>query len=406
MFALLAGALLAGCSKPPSTSTASVTGSHKPPLAKSDSDEFHYNDPCSLLQSAQVAAALGVPLGTPPYRASNGNPVADGTDCIYQTATFQTVTLSVTYEGGQAEYHVGDFVSGIMKRAGAGVLSDKARQALVSEDGSQISGEWDEAKLTPLNCCHFEALRADQLISIDFTGSTLALKAAAALVDAAFKRIDKPLSLDGAANVAAATTFLKGRPRPMEPCSVLSAAEIAVILGTLASAPQAQGDGSCSYELPRQPGYPPRIYELQFSWHDGNYAFRQDLQAAKMGGAAVGGMQMQVTTQQQVPNLPSSHTEGAGSSTAATGAGGTHTVTTTRTLSVDEMAQQVAGQTFTQGTHLTGAENAADPGPWERSARVGLQFEAVRKDVLVKASSFAGDADKAKRLVSAAMAKF
>jgi hypothetical protein len=57
------------------------------------------------------------------------------------------------------------------------------------------------------------------MISIDFTGSVMTLKAAAALVDAALKRMDKPLSLDGDANVAAAKTFLQGRPKPISPLS-------------------------------------------------------------------------------------------------------------------------------------------------------------------------------------------
>ncbi|MGH8141776.1 MAG: hypothetical protein ACREU2_04570 [Steroidobacteraceae bacterium] len=405
MFAPIAGALLAGCTKaPPSSTAATMAASHKPPMAQSRSEEFHYKDPCSLLQTAEVEAALGAPLGAPPYRGSNIDPVADGTDCVYQTATFQTVTLSVTYEGGQQEYHIGDFVGGMLK--GAGVLSHKAKQVMVSEDGSQIGGEWDEAKLSPLSCCIFDALRADQLIRIDFTGSAMTLKAAAALVDAAFKRIDKPLALDGAANVPAAKAFLKGRPRPMDPCSVLSAAEVEAIVGTLATAPKAQ-DETCSYELPQQPEHPPRVFDLQFAWHDGNYDFRQDLQVAKAAGAALGGMQMQVTTEQQVPNAPAADGTSAGSAAGAAGAAGTHTVTTIQTLSVDEMAKQVSGRTFTQGAHLTGAENKApDSGPWERSASVGRSFEAVKKDVLVKANTFGVDADKAKALVSAAMAKF
>lgn len=411
MSALIAAALAAGCSRSPSSSSsgsltapAPVAGSHQPPIAKSDSDEFHYNDPCSLLQTAEVETALGAPLGTPPYRASNGTPAPEGADCVYQTATFQTVTLSVTYDGGQTEYHIGDFVGSMLK--GAGVLPDAAKQAMVSEDGSQISGEWDEAKLTPLNCCIFNALRADQMIRIDFTGSTMALKAAAGLVDSAFKRIDKPLALDGAANVAAARSFLKGRPRPMEPCSVLSVAEVEAILGgTLAAAPKAQ-DGICTYELPQQPGQLPRTYDLKFSWQAGNYDFRQDLQTARMGGAAVGGVQMQVVTQHQVPNVPSTAAT-PGSSAAPAAAVGTHTVTTTTTLSVDEMAKQMSGRTFTQAAHLNGAENdAQDAGPWERSARVGVKFEAVKKDVLVTANAFAVDGDKTKALVSAAIAKF
>lgn len=403
IFPLIAGALLAACSKPPSSSAAKpAAASHRPPIAQSYSDEFHYKDPCSLLQTTEVEAALEAPLGTAPYRASNGSPVADGPDCVYQTAKFQTVTLSVDYDGGQSEYHIGDLLNGILK--GTTVLSDKAKQAMVSEDGSQITGEWDEAKLTPLNCCIFNALRADQMISIDFTGSTMTLKAAAALVDAAFKRIDKPLALDGAANVTAAMTFLGGRPRPMKPCDVLSQAEVEAIVGTLATAPKAQ-DGTCTYELPQQPGHLPLVYELEFAWQGGNYDFRQDLQVAKMGGAAVGGMQMQVATQQQVPDRPPADGTGARAAATAQKSAGTHTVTITKTLSVDEMAKQMNGQTFTQAAHLTGAENVTNAGPWERSAGVGGKFEAVKKDVLVKVSTFANE-DKAKALVSAAMSKF
>jgi hypothetical protein len=221
---------------------------------------------------------------------------------------------------------------------------------MVSEDGSRISGEWDEVKLAPFACCVFHALRADQMISIDFTGSAMTLGAAAMLVDAAFKRIDQPLALDGAANVAAARTFLAGRPRPMDPCSVLTRAEVEAIVGTLATAPKADAQ-TCSYELPQLPGHPPRVYDLQFAWHDGNYELRQDLHAAKMAGVALGSTAMQVTTQQQVPNAP-------------------------------------------------------DAGPWERSAGAGPNFEAVKKDVMVKVNTFGVDTDNAKALVSAAMAKF
>ncbi len=218
LFAVLAGGVLAACSKP-APAPKSETASAKPPMAQSEDDADHHNDPCSLLQTSEVEGALGAPLGTPPYRGGSNSPAPGGDDCIYQTTNFQTVALSVDWDGGQQAYHIGDFVGNAVKRTGA--LSDKARQAMVSEDGSTIGGEWDEAKLTPFNCCIFNALRADQMISIDFTGSVMTLKAAAALVDAALKRMDKPLSLDGGANVAAAKTFLKGRPKPISPCSVL-----------------------------------------------------------------------------------------------------------------------------------------------------------------------------------------
>jgi hypothetical protein len=272
---------------------------------------------------------------------------------------------------------------------------------MVSEDGSTIGGEWDEAKLTPFNCCIFNALRADQMISIDFTGSLMTLKAAAALVDAALKRMDKPLSLDGDANVAAAKTFLQGRPKPIAPCSVLTRAEVEAILGTaLAKAPE--GDKSvCTYTLPNLPNVPPRIYDLQFLWSGGNYNFRQDLSAAKMGGAALGSMSLNAKVEEQVPDAPPTSVPGSGPAPPV----GTHTVTEIVKTTVDDVAKQMNGQTFSKQMNLTGDENTAGTGPWERSATTGNRFEAVKKDVLVR-GTWSADAGKARALVAAAIGKF
>jgi hypothetical protein len=398
LFAVLAGAVLAACSKPAPTPT-SETASAKPPMAQSQDDSDHHNDPCSLLQTSEVEGALAAPLGTPPYRGGSYNPAPGSDDCTYQTTNFQTVTLSVDWDGGQQAYHIGDFAGNAVKRTG--VLSDKAKQAMVSEDGSTIGGEWDEAKLTPFNCCIFNALRADQMISIDFTGSMMTLKAAAALVDAALKRMEKPLSLDGGANVAAAKTFLKGRPKPISPCSVLTQAEVEAILGTaLAKAPE-EDKSVCTYTLPPLPDVPPRIYDLQFFWSGGNYRLRQDLSAAKMGGAALGSMSMTVKEDVQVSDAPPKSVPGSGPAPPV----GTHTVSENVTTTVDEVAKQMSGQTFSKQMKLTGEEDAAGTGPWERSATTGRSIEAVKKDVLVR-GTWSADAGKARALVAAAIGKF
>jgi hypothetical protein len=378
-----------------SSDGASSGAAARPPMAQSDSGEFHYNDPCSLLTTAEVEAAFGAPLGTAPYRGSDIDPEPDGSDCVYQTANFQTFTLNVTYDGGQQAYHIGDFIGGLIKGSN-GAVSEKGKKAMVSEDGSEIAGEWDEAKLTPFNCCIFNALRGDQMITIDFTGSTLTLKQAAVLVDAAFKRLAKPLSLDGGANVAAAKVFLKTRPARRAPCSVLTQAEVEAIVGKLAAAPRAQGE-DCSYELPQRPGFPPSIYELQFAWTGGNYTFRQDLHTAGIAGAALGGMTLQTQTQVQVRNAPV-----AGSGAASTG---THTEEVTQNISVDEAARRMQGKTFSQSAHLTGEEEAPGAGPWERIAAVGPGLEAVKKDVLVKIGLYGVDKDRARALMAAAMKK-
>jgi hypothetical protein len=401
--AFLLCAVLAGCSgKSPSGGTVSTRSSEQPPIAQSDTDEFHHDDPCALLDPKEVEAVFGGPLGTAPYRGSNDDPVPDGSDCVYRSTNFQSIVLSVDFEGGQQAYHIGDFVGSLVK--GSGAVNEKTKKAMISEDGSEISGEWDEAKLTAFNCCVFNALRADQMISIDFTGSSATLKQAAGLVDAAFKRIDKPLTLDGGANVQAARAFLKTRPARRDPCSVLSQAEAEAILGKLIAAPTASND-SCTYELPAQGMR--QIYELRYRWSGGNYDFRTQLHAANMAGTALGSMEFKSTTQQQVADTPApAGSDAKAASTGATGGTGFHTVTTTTTMTVDDAARQVTGgQTFTHSTHLTGEQDAAGTDPWERSASIGPKFHAVKKDMEIDIGLLGVDRAKAQALAAAAMKK-
>jgi hypothetical protein len=401
--ALLLSAVLAGCSgKQPPNPGKAPAGAAQPPMAQSATDEFHHDDPCSLLDPKEVEAVLGAPLGTPPYRGSIDTPTTEGEDCVYQSANFQSIVLSVNFEDGRQAYHISDFVGTVVKSTGA--VNDKTKKAMVSEDGSEIAGEWDEAKLTPFNCCIFNAVRADQMISIDFTGSSATLKAAAGLVDTAFKRLDKPLALDGGANVAAAKAFVKTRPAHQDPCSVLTQAEAEAILGKLIAPPAAQSD-TCTYELPSQ-GIRQQ-YELEYRWRGGNYDFRQELQAARMGGVALGSTEFKVTTQQEVQDVPAAATgtDSKAAVAAAAAAPSTHTVTTTQTVTVDEAAKQVSGQTFTEGSHLTGEQDTSGGGPWERSATIGPKFEAVKKDISVRVDLRGVDHGKAKALLTAAMKK-
>lgn len=365
-----------------------------PPMAQSDTGEFHHDDPCSLLTPAEVEAALGAKLGTAPFRGPAYDPNPDGSECVYVTRNFQTVTLKVDYDGGKQAYHITDLVGNMIKAGPGAVLSSEAKKAMVPDTGEALAGEWDEAKLAPMNCCIFEALRADQMITIDFTGSAMQLKQAAGLVDAAFKRIDKPLGLDGGANVAAAKAFLKTRPAPQSPCSVLSQAEVETILGKLAAPPKPDDD-SCSYEVPHPSHEMPRIYELQFEWRAGNSAFRQDLSVSQMAGAALGSTSMQETRTKLVTVAPASN-----SSASVTVA-----KRVTETVTVDEASKRMTGQTFAQGMRLTGEQDSTS-GPWERAAEAGPGFEAVKDDVLVKIGLLGVDRDRARALVAAAMKKF
>ncbi len=340
---IMFSAFLAGCGGKP---RAPISGSDsaRPPISQTTSDEFHHDDPCALLEPKEVEAVLGAPLGTPPYRAHNTTPGADGPDCVYVTANFHEITLTVDFTDGAQSYRM----TGFAKKLLGGAPSAAAKKALTLDDGTELTGEWDEAQLTALNCCLFNALRADQMISIDFTGSDATLRQAASLVDAAFKRIDKPLKLDGAANVAAAQAFAKTRPMQADPCALVSRSEAEAILGPLVSAPAPGGTASCSYEVPRENGIR-RVYELDYTWRGGYAENRGMAHTVRITGMAMGG--------------------------AAT----------------DADDQPLA------------AGSADDP--WERAGVSYNDFVALKKDVRVKIDRRTLDPDKVKALVGAAMRK-
>ena len=108
-------------------------------------------------------------------------------------------------------------------------------------DGSELTGEWDEAKVN--NCCTFIVMRGDQLVTVSVAGSDATLEQAAAIADAALKRIDSPLKIDGTAGVAAAVARDASRPKERDPCSLVSRAEAETALeAPLAKDPVVEGD--------------------------------------------------------------------------------------------------------------------------------------------------------------------
>jgi hypothetical protein len=356
--------LMAGCSKHPS---GALTAATPPPMAVSDTEEDDQNDPCALIEPKEAEAVLGAPLGTPPYRASNTKPQADGSDCVYQTANFHQIVLSVDFEGGAQSYSI----TGFGKKLLSTEPSANVKKAFTMDDGTELSGEWDEAQLTAMNCCIFNALRGDQMITIDFTGSEATLPQAASLVDAAYKRIDKPLKLDGGANAAAAREFLKARPKPIAPCSVLSQSEVEAIVGPLTAPPvenksPSNSDGFCEYHVPTNKGGIPRSYDMKYTWQGGYADVRSTAHITQVGGMAMGGMVTDVVGEKTAKAM------GVGSAKAP-----------------DPFPPPGA------------------PGePWERAGLVYNEFVALKKDVEIKIDHRMLDDDKVKALVAAAMRKF
>jgi hypothetical protein len=373
---LVSSALLLGCSSktpaPGAAPTAAQSGA--PPFAQGDSENFDTDDPCSLLEPKEVEAVLGAPLGTPPFRARGPyEPAVDGDQCVYKTADFHYITLSVTFTGGAQAFSMVNMSKKLVGGAADPSLNKAIKQSFKLDDGTELTGEWDEASLMPMNCCIFEALRADQLIEIDFTGSSATLRQAASLIDAAYKRIDTPLKIDGGANVAAAAELEKRRVQPVNPCSLLSRAEVEAVIGKLIADPVAQGKDSCSYEVP--PAGIRQVYELHFTWRNGYYDWRQNGHVAKIAGGTIAKMSGDVVEKML------QHELGAQGAAEA------------RPASEAEVNAIIGG-------HEVAANDA-----WERAADQGMGFAAVKKDVLVTIDLRGVKEAAARALVAAVMRK-
>jgi hypothetical protein len=152
-------------------------------------------------------------------------------------------------------------------------------------DGTELAGEWDEARVQ--NCCTFMALRGDQMVVVNVAGSKAGIKDAASLADAALKRIDKPLAIQGAANAAAAKAFFTAhRPAPRGVCELVSREEAESLVGPLSGAPVA-GDNSCRYPLPARGNFNVFV-DLKVRWEGGYRELRENAGIANSIGGGLG----------------------------------------------------------------------------------------------------------------------
>jgi len=313
--AVITCAVMLGCSKhSPPTTTA-------PPIAQSAGEDA---DPCSLLDPKEVEAVLGAPLAVPPYRSYNGpfGPTANGKSCVYETANFRFINLEVDYSGGTMAYSMVGMAKNLLKSANNTGIANNVKKNFKLDDGTEMSGEWDEASLMAMNCCIFAALRGDQLITIDFTASPATLRQAGGLVDAAYKRIDHPLKIDGGAGVAAAKSLEKTRPKKVDVCSILTRAEVEAIVGTLSGDPTPSGQSGCRYDLPGQNNMRPQ-YEIDINWQGGYSKWRSDHHVAGIGTNSVNQIVTDVNGGNPVPGMPTADADAkaaAGGATAAAGA--------------------------------------------------------------------------------------
>jgi hypothetical protein len=216
-------------------------------------------DPCSFLKVDEVEAVMG-PLAGPPYRASNtATPRPNGQDCRYESGNHRSIRLTVEWEGGK------NFMS--MLGGTQAMVESAGLKQLKLMNGSTVAGHWDWAALN--SCCEFNALRGDQLVTVDVSGSKASIEQAARLADAAIQRLDQPLDISGTAGIKAAQDRAATRPKPRPVCELLTQADAEAIAGkSLSQAPKGNNN-SCTYVWPLNAQITDFEIELTVTWQGG-----------------------------------------------------------------------------------------------------------------------------------------
>ena len=275
----LAATLLLACGKtstPPATEAASPVAAAAAPERKADPQ-----DPCRLLEPKEVEAALGAPLAGAPFRAESANrsdggtPLTDGDACWYETADHHNIAVEVTWKDA------GAVIAGI---GGYLAKAEGASKGLVKlQDGSELTGEWDEVKV--LGCCTFMALRGDAMVEIDFGGSNASFEQVGALADAALRRLESPLAIDGTAGIAAATQREAQRPKAGDPCSLWTAADIEASVGILKKLEPSSDECTVTFENDKGRNV---LFVSTVTWRNGYRRYRESNQM--LGGMLAGAL--------------------------------------------------------------------------------------------------------------------
>lgn len=201
------------------------------------------HDPCRLLDPKEAEAVLGAPLAGAPYRGGQaigskaGVPQEDGDACWYYTSDNKNFTV-------QAEWtNAGAINAGV--NANLAKAEGATKGMLKLQDGTELVGDWDEAKIR--GCCIFVAMQGDSMVEIDFGGSlTTTTQQAADLANKALARLTKPLDISGQTGLTAGLKNMLARYSSTDPCSLWTAEDITKLLGAPKGEPE-RSDNTCTY---------------------------------------------------------------------------------------------------------------------------------------------------------------
>jgi hypothetical protein len=329
-------------------------------------------DPCSLLERAEVEVAMG-PLAGAPYRGDDaGAAKLDGSACLYQTADYRLLIVEPTWRDGAGVLAAVSMPGRIFSDV-KGDAKDVKKSILPG--GLQMEGEWDEAQSQ--GCCRIWALRGDSLIAINYEGWKNDTPAAVGVLNKALLRLDKPMTSDGNAGVAAALEREKARPKPVPTCTLIPKADVEAIVGPLLAEPKSSADErSCTY--------------------------RFNIAAAKTGVIA------------EAPEMLKDLMSAVGGAKGGFAAGPLDTdLTVVWRGGFHHLADNLMiGGAMQSQMNSPGVEAppaiAPDEGGWSEAAQSSLAFVAVKKDVAITVPTAMLPADTVKtlrRLVAKAMEK-
>lgn len=262
-------------------------------------------DPCSLLDSNEVAAAIGA-LASPPYHGTF-KPDPDSPTCRYDTKDHRRLLVSVDWSGGAAAMKMVGF--GRSLTDGIAKQGEEKMGTTVVASGDTLHGSWDRIAMGPMQCCDLHALRGDRHVELDWTGTRLNVQSAGVLLDSAVTHLDHPLAVNGANGFAAAEQVYAAdaKDSSVVMCTLVPQATAEALLGhPLAKAPEpgtaaaAAGARECTYTtVLAAPGVMPQQYDLTlWEWRDGAVQFAQDQMAV---GAATHAMRRQITGDTTTP---------------------------------------------------------------------------------------------------------
>lgn len=264
-------------------------------------------DPCSLLDSSLVAAAIG-PLAAPPYRGSY-KPEPGAESCRYETKNHRRMLVSVDWDGGKMAMKMVGFGRSLTDPL-AKHGDEKVGQTVLSS-GDTIAGTWDQVAEGPMQCCDLHALKGDQHVEIDWTGTRLSMQGAAKLLDSAVAHLAHPLKIDGNAPAAMALGnalyAADAKDSTVDMCALVPQSVVESIIGRKLTEPPARGQApgalgarDCTYTttMPGS-GNLRQQFELELrEWHDGAVEFATDQHTIGMAGRA---MRRQITGDTTMP---------------------------------------------------------------------------------------------------------